>query len=156
MPTVDFTLRRDAFGKLVFAATGGEAQEEVVPVRAFPLAAPDEGVALVGTDGHEVLWIENIAELPAATRQIIEEELASRDFTPEIRRIVRVSGFATPSTWQVETDRGPTQLVLKGEEDIRRLAHKGLLIADANGIHFRIRDLAAMDKGSRRILDRFL
>jgi hypothetical protein len=31
-----------------------------------------------------------------------------------------------------------------------------LLINDAHGVQFMIRDLAAMDKNSRRLLDRFL
>ena len=84
------------------------------------------------------------------------EELASREFVPEIRRIIEVSSFATPSTWQVETDRGRTSLVLKGEEDIRRLTQTTLMIADANGIQFLIRDIQALDKTSRKLLDRFL
>jgi hypothetical protein len=67
-----------------------------------------------------------------------------------------VSSFATPSTWTVETDRGPTDLVLKGEEDIRRLGQGVLLVVDAHGVQFLIRDLAHMDKHSRRLLDRFL
>lgn len=41
---------------------------------------------------------------------------------PEVERIVSVSSFACPSTWQVQTNRGPAELVLKGEEDIRRLS----------------------------------
>jgi hypothetical protein len=32
----------------------------------------------------------------------------------------------------------------------------GLLIADAHGVHFLIRDIQALDKISRKILDRFL
>jgi hypothetical protein len=46
--------------------------------------------------------------------------------------------------------------VLKGEEDIRRLGTYSLLIADSHGIHFLIRDMFGIDKGSRKILDRFL
>ena len=75
---------------------------------------------------------------------------------PVISRIVDVSSYATPSTWQVETNHGATELVLKGEEDIRRLALPGLLITDSHGIHFLIRDRSALDQHSRRILDRFL
>jgi len=89
-------------------------------------------------------------------RSLVEDELARREFMPEIRRIVSVSSFATPSTWQVDTDRGASTLVLKGEEDIRRLHSPALLIADSNGIHFLIRDRYALDQHSRRILDRFL
>lgn len=75
---------------------------------------------------------------------------------PEIRRIASVSTYATPSTWQVETDRGDTRFVLRGEEDIRRLAGQTLLISDSHGIHYLIRDALALDRHSRKILDRFL
>lgn len=151
----DFELSRNPLGRLVYRA-GGEQHEGVVPVRAFPIAAPDEGFALVAADGRELRWIETLAELPAAARQLIEEELASREFLPQIRRIAAVSSFATPSTWSVETDRGATEFVLKGEEDIRRIGDGRLLIADSHGIQFLIRDVGALDKGSRKLLDRFL
>lgn len=151
-----FGLSRDAFGRLVFVGADGAAQVGVVPVRAFPIAAPEHGIALVSPDGHELAWIDRLADLPADVRGLIEEELASREFMPEIRRIRHVSSFATPSTWEVETDRGDAALVLRGEEDIRRLGASALLIADNHGIQFLIRDLKALDRGSRRILDRFL
>ena len=67
-----------------------------------------------------------------------------------------VSSFATPCTWYVDTDRGETQFVLKGEEDIRRIGATSLLIADNHGIHFLIRDMFNIDKTTRKILDRFL
>jgi Domain of unknown function (DUF1854) len=75
---------------------------------------------------------------------------------PEIRRLKNVSSFATPSTWTVETDRGETSFVLKGEEDIRRLAPGVLLVADSHGVQFLIRGLSSMDRHSRKLLDRFL
>ena len=156
MPSCNFQLARNSFGRLVFTDAGGKVEEGVLPVRAFPLAAPDEGIALVGVDGHEVAWIDRLADLPADSRVLIDEELANREFMPEIWRIADVSSFATPSTWRVTTDRGDTTLVLKGEEDIRRLGGSALVIADSNGIHFLIRDVQALDRTSRRILDRFL
>jgi hypothetical protein len=156
MPPTDFTLSRNAFGRLVFTAADGTVSEGIVPVRAFPISAPDEGVALVSTDGREVAWLDRVADLPDELRGLVEAELASREFMPEVRRIAGVSSFATPSTWQVETDRGATQLVLKGEEDIRRLGRTALLIADANGIQFLVRDIQALDRASRKLLDRFL
>ena len=88
--------------------------------------------------------------------EIVAEELAGREFMPVISRIVSVSSYATPSTWRVVTDHGETDLVLKGEEDIRRLAPPALLIADTHGIHYLIRDRGALDAPSRKILDRFL
>jgi len=151
-----FQLHRNAFGRLVFTSPEGEVHEGAMPVRAFPIAAPDEGLALVDADGRELAWIEAPATLPAEIRKLLEEELASREFLPQIKSIRHVSSFATPSTWEVETDRGATSFVLKGEEDIRRIAHSTLLIADSHGIQFLIKDVQALDKASRKLLDRFL
>ena len=156
MPAPDFKLSRNAFGRLVLVDGDGRTWEAVVPVRAFPLSAPDERIAIVGADGHELAWIDRLDDLAGDVRALVEEELASREFMPEIRRIVGVSSFATPSTWRIETDRGETSMVLKGEEDIRRLGRTSLLIADSNGIHFLIRDLAARARSSRRRRGRVL
>src|SRR5574343_47220 len=133
-------LTRDSFGRLVFTGDDGQVQVGVVPVRAFPITASQQGVALVGTDGKELVWISDLSAEAGDVRHMIEEELNSREFMPEIRRIMSVSTYATPSTWEIETDRGATQLTLKGEEDIRRLAGGVLLIADHHGIQYLIRD----------------
>jgi len=149
-------LSRDPFGRLVLTGEDGVAHDAVVPVRAFPIGAPDEGLSLVSVDGQELAWIERLEALDIARRTLIEQDLASREFVPEIRANRAVSSFATPSTWTIDTDRGPTTLVLKGEEDIRRLARSSLLIADRNGIQFLVRDIRALDRPSRKLLDRFL
>lgn len=152
-----FTLSRNPYGRLVFVGSDGTAQEGVVLVRAFALTAPDEGIALLSAEGHELLWIERLADLPLAQRTLIEAELAQREFMPVIMRILSVDSYAMPSTWLVETDRGTTRLVLKSEDDIRRLKGPGaLLIADASGIHYLIRDRRMLDAPSQKILKRFL
>lgn len=152
-----FQLHRNAHGRLVLTLADGTEHDGVLPVRAFPLAAPDEGLSLVGTSGHELWWIERLADLPAPLRSLLQEELAVREFVPAIERIRSVSGFSTPSTWEIDTDRGPTQLVLKAEEDIRRLhGRTALRIVDADGVQYAVHDTAALDKESRRLLERFL
>lgn len=149
-------LSRNAFGKLVYVDADGIEHVGVTPVRAFPIAAPDEGLSLVSTDGHELAWVSRLADLPTAMRTLIEEDLAIREFSPTVARILKVSTFSTPSTWDVETDRGPTQLVLKSEDDIRRLGEGQLLIASSNGLHFRIGNWRDLDKHSKKLLERFL
>lgn len=153
---MNFKLQRDALGRLILTTADGERHVGVTPVRAFPIAAPDEGLALISPDGREIAWVDRLADLPGETRQLIEEDLASREFVPEIEQLISVSSFACPSAWQVRTNRGDTTLTLKGEEDIRRLSATRLLIADKNGIEYLIRDLSQLDRGSRKLLDRFL
>ncbi len=154
-----YQLRQDAFGNLDLVWSDGQVVERVTPVRAFPFSDPEQGLSLVDSEGHEVLWLDSINQLKAADRVLVDEALASREFMPVITQIESVSSFNTPSTWQVQTAQGKTQLVLKGEEHIRRIHGMGgntLLISDNHGIQFLIRDLAALDKHSRRLLDRFL
>ena len=156
MSTLDFTLTRDAHGRLNLSTADGTLHEGVMPVRAFPISAPDGGLSLVSADGHELRWIDRLADLPSPTRDLIQAELAIREFTPMIRRINEVSTFSTPSTWTVETDRGLTQLVLKSEDDIRRLGNGRLLISTAQGLQFGIAQTAELDRHSRKLLERFL
>ena len=151
-----FDLRRDAFGRLVLTDAEGREHVGVVAVRAFPISAPDEGVSVVDGDGHELAWVPRLDALDEARRTLLTEALEQREFMPRLLRVTAVSSFATPSTWSVETDRGPTSFVLKGEEDIRRIGAASLLIADNHGIHFLIRDMFNIDKTTRKILDRFL
>ncbi|KQQ32050.1 hypothetical protein ASF61_16675 [Duganella sp. Leaf126] len=151
-----FELVRNPFGKLVLTTAEGIVHEGVAAVRAFPVQAPEDGIALVNHDGKEVAWIDRIADLPQAMGALVQEELAGREFMPEISRIVAVTSFATPCTWTVNTDRGDTEFVLRGEEDIRRLKQDTLLISDIHGIHYLVRDVRTLDKHSKKILDRFL
>ena len=152
-----FVLERNAFGKLVLTSAQGVRFEGVVPVRAFPVQSPQDGIAIVNLEGREVAWVDQLPQLPEPAQSLIQEELATREFMPVIEKIVSVTSFSTPCTWTVETDRGRTEFVLRGEEDIRRVGADGaLLVADSHGIQFLIRDHLALNTASRKILDRFL
>ena len=154
--TSRFDLIRNPFGRLTLSAPDGQTHDNVAPVRAFPIQAPDHGIAMVGADGHEVAWIARLQDLAGTVRALVEQELGAREFMPAIGRIVDVTSYATPCTWSVITDRGETTFVLRGEEDIRRIGPDTLLISDTHGIHFLIRNTLELDKHSKKILDRFL
>ncbi|MFZ9297070.1 MAG: DUF1854 domain-containing protein [Hylemonella sp.] len=157
LPPKHFELSLDAYGKLVLVLPDGRRVEGVLPVRSYPIQAPEQGIAMVDADGHEVAWIPQLQEVPPAQQQLIRDSLRTREFMPVIEALVSVTSFSTPCTWRVRTDRGDTQFVLRGEEDIRRLGGgNGLLITDSHGIQFYVRDLTALDRDSRRLLDRFL
>lgn len=150
------TLARNAYGRLTLVDDAGQTHDNVTPVRAHPLSAPEEGLSLVGADGHEIAWIERIADLPQAQRELLQHELAHREMTPTVLKLLDVSTFSTPSQWTVETDRGTTAFILKSEEDIRRVGEGRLLIASSHGLHFLVPDRFALDRHSRKLLERFL
>ncbi|WP_300710503.1 DUF1854 domain-containing protein [Limnohabitans sp.] len=151
-----FELQRDAFGLWALVLADGTRHSPVTAIRAYPITDPEGGVALMDAEGHELLWIDQLAQLAPDVRSQVMQALTEREFLPVIEKLEGVSSFATPSTWTVVTNRGTTQFLLKGEEDIRRLTGTVLLINDADGVQYMIRDLAAMDKHSRKLLDRFL
>lgn len=151
------TLTENARGQLVLTLADGAVHTGVMPVRAFPLHEPERHIALVGEGGKELVWIAALADRPPPEQALLRQALAGRDVVPEIHRIVSVSTFATPSRWQLETDLGPAELVLKVEEDIRRLeGRRRLLITSDLGMVFHIRDATALDRASRKLLERFL
>ena len=149
-------ISRNAFGRLVFTDAQGVDHVGVNPVRAHPISAPDEGISLVGPDGHELAWIDRLSQLPPAERELLETEFAGREFIPTVLKLKEVSTFSTPSQWTVETDRGETQFILKTEEDIRRLGEGRLLIASSHGLQFLVPDRFALDRASKKLLERFL
>jgi len=149
------TLERDALGQLVFIDAVGTYHVGVYPIRAYPITAPGAGISIMDQSGKELCWFDGITAIPEGELALIEEELATREFMPVIEKITKVSTFATPSIWDIETDRGSTRIRLKGEEDIRRIAGNMLLIADSNGLQFLIKDSTQLDKVSKKLLDRF-
>ncbi len=152
----DFTITRNQAGRLLFTSKNNSTIKEIVPIRAFPITAPDQYISLTDHNGHELLLIEHLTELPYEYRHLIEDELKCREFMPEIMQINSVSSFATPSIWQIKTDRGNTELILKSEDHIRRLSHTSLLITDAHGVSYLMREIEKLDSHSRKLLDRFL
>ena len=148
-------LERDTLGRLIFIDAKGTRHIGVHPVRAFPITAPGAGIGIMDQSGKELCWYLDEAVISQADLALIEEELAAREFMPVIEKITKVSTFATPSIWDIETDRGPTRIRLKAEEDIRRIAGNTLLIADSNGLQFLIKDSTQLDKVSKKLLDRF-
>jgi hypothetical protein len=149
------TLERDSLGRLILIDASSNRHEGVYPVRAFPITAPDAGISIMDQSGKELCWFDGDSAIPETELALIEEEMAAREFMPIIQKITKVSTFATPSIWDIETDRGLTRIRLKAEEDIRRIASNMLLIADSNGLQFLIKDSTELDKVSKKLLDRF-
>lgn len=150
-------LSRNSHGRLCLTLPNGTVHEGLTPVRAFPIDAPEEAISLVGGDGKEVYWIAQLSEVPAAARQLLDEEFAVREFVPEVQRIEAIDAISVPSVWTVMTDKGPAQLGLKAEEDIRKLqGHHHLLITSRDGVQYRITDARKLDRQSQKFLELFL
>lgn len=157
MNVQEMSLHRNAHGDLCLALADGTLYEGLTPVRAFPIAAPEEAISLVGRDGKEVCLIALLSQVPEAARQLLAEDFAVREFVPEVQAITAIDAISVPSVWTVVTDRGTSQLALKAEEDIRKLEGRHhLLVTSREGVQYRIRDARLLDKASQKFLERFL
>lgn len=152
----DFQLRIDPFGRLVYIDTTGHEYVDAVPVRAYPITDPTHWVVICDAQGRELRCIEDLSTLPAAISDILEAELAQREFVPQIRRVLLVSSYLEPAEWEVETDRGHTRFVLKTEDDVRRLGPHSAMIQDSQGVRYLVPDTRHLDPYSRRAVDRYL
>jgi len=149
-------LQRNPLGRWVWLDRLGVRHEQVVVVRAYPVTAPEQGVGVMDAEGHELAWFECLDQVPEPLQARLREAIGEREFLPEIQRLLAVSSLVTPCVWTVDTNRGEASFMLKGEEDIRRLTGKTLIVSDADGVQYLIRDPQALDRHSRKLLDRFM
>ncbi|HQU44013.1 MAG: hypothetical protein B7Z73_05015 [Planctomycetia bacterium 21-64-5] len=155
-PVLTTGLTQDAWGQLVFTDAEGRRHEDVVPVRAFPITDPTRHISICDGRGVELACCEDLTKLPAEIRELIESNLARRDFIPEIQRIVRISSGLSPTEWTVETDRGTTTFLVESEENVGRLGRHQATITDSHRMRYLIRDVRRLDAAGRRLLERFL
>ena len=149
-------LERNPLGRWVWTDAQGARHDQVVVVRAYPVTAPEQGVGIMDAEGHELAWFDRIDQVSPPLQALLREAVAEREFLPEIQRLKAVSSLVTPSVWTVDTDRGEARFMLKGEEDIRRLTGKTLIVSDVDGVQYLIRDPMTLDRHSRKLLDRFM
>ena len=150
------SLERNPMGRWVWTDPQGVRHEQVVVVRAYPVTAPEQGAGVMDAEGHELAWFDRLDQVAQPLQALLREAIAEREFLPEIQQLKTVSSLVTPSVWTVQTDRGEARFMLKGEEDIRRLTGKTLIVSDVDGVQYLIRDPLALDKQSRKLLDRFM
>jgi hypothetical protein len=150
-----FMLTRNAAGRLVLTEQTGRVHEGVEPVRAFPLSDTDRLISILDSHGRELTCVVDLTDLADETAAILRQELTEREFLPRIERIVHVKRHKEPHEWDVVTDRGRVQFLLR-DDDIRRLGPTKAILVDAHGVRFYIPDSREMDPKSRRILSQYL
>lgn len=151
-----FGVYRDEWGRLVLIDANGERHIDVTACRLFPFTDPERWLSVSDATGNELLCVEKTSDLSPAVAEILIEAAMQREFVPVIRRIISVSGVTEPCEWLVETDRGTTTLVLKSEEDVRRLDARQAMIVDGSGQRYLVTDVQKMDSLSRRQLERYV
>jgi hypothetical protein len=152
---MDFRLEYDPWGHMVFTGADGRRETGAMAVRAFPIGDPNRWISICDAEGHEIVCIEDLGQVPPEVRAILERELSRREFVPVIQRILSATP-EEPSQWSVETDRGPTEFQINNEDDVRRIEPHQASILDSHGVRYLIPDVRKLDAQSRSLLEHFL
>ena len=137
--------------------------ERIVPVRAFPVTAPNEFIAIREPDsrlrgqGDEIGMILRLSDFPPETVALIEEELAHRYFTPEIVKIHSFHEKFGYSYWEVSTSAGRVEFIMtNASSNIRTLDDGRVFMYDIDGNCFTIPDPRRLDRASYKKIEIYL
>jgi len=127
---------------------------KVALYQASPLRRPGRHLSFLDGAGDEVAMVDQVDELPEASREIAREALRRRYLTARIARITGIRQEFGVTYWDVETDRGPRDFVVQSlSEACQWLGDHHLLFIDVDGNRFEIADRTALDPESRHLLD---
>ncbi len=144
---------RHADGRLRLTIADDRSYLHVGVVRAAPLTHGERFVSLTDGRGEELCLLSDLAELEPESRAVVVEELRRRYLTATIERIVSVRSEFHVIYWDVETDRGPRELVMEDNvNQFRWLTDDRVLILDVDNNRFEIPDCRLLDPASRRLL----
>ncbi|HHV54819.1 MAG TPA: DUF1854 domain-containing protein [Firmicutes bacterium] len=155
--TADAATGGDAGGARGAGDRAGEEYSPVAVYRAFPLTRPEQYISVRDSEGKEIGMIENLGDLPAEMRRLVEEELERRYFTPLITRVVSVKEEFGYSYWEVETDRGARRFTVRNShENVLPVGERSVMLVDVDGNRFAIPDYRRLAPAAYRQIESML
>lgn len=157
----------------VFARTAGafvslDLNESIAPehydrirvVRSFPFTDRDKYISIRTIDekSKEIGMIKDLStDVTPETRQMLEEQMDIRYFTPVIKKINSIKDEYGHAYFDVETDQGPCKFVIyMNSSSVVNLSDVRLLISDLDGNRFEIPDYTKLSARELKMLDLFL
>lgn len=135
-------------------------EEVYYPIRvkhAFPFTNPNSYIIILNEEGKQIGMVEDINSLDEESRKNILEDLDAVFFIPQIQRIIGVKERFGSSRWIVETDRGIKEFATRSlSESVQELENGHIIIVDADGLQYEIRDINSLPPKSRAILGRII
>ena len=124
--------------------------------RAFPFEKEEEFLILLSEDGKDLGFIRHLEDRTPLERQILQKELSRRYFMPQITKILKVTERFAFSYWKVITTSGTVEFSVR--DTYKSLIHLGrrIIVTDADGNRYDIRDVDALDKDSKKKIDLYL
>jgi len=140
-----------------------EEFERIVPVRCFPITSPNEFISIREPDtaqqtrGNEIGIIRYITDITEEDQTLINQELETRYFLPEILKVRSVKEKFGFYYWDSETTAGDIVFVVNNPfSNIRSLEDGSIYITDTEGNRFMIPDPKKLDTASYRKIEIYL
>jgi hypothetical protein len=147
-------LFRGPYGVLRCTIEGEKSVLRARVVRVFPLARESRWVNILDWKNKEVCLIEDAAGLDPTSRELVEAELQAHYRVATITHIRSVKNEYRTLYWDVDTDLGRRDFVLRFATDtILWLGPNELLLVDIDTNRFRIADYTKLDGHSRKQMD---
>ena len=122
-------------------------------VRLFPLSNQTRYISILDAKDKEVCLIKAADHLDTESQRLIKEELARFYFITTITQIRRLRHEYRTLYWDVETERGERDFVVKWSTDtVLWLTAKTVQLEDVDGNRFLIPDVEDMDPPSRKFI----
>ncbi len=147
---------KDDLGRLKLKIHPDREYDNVRVVKGFPLTDVGRFLSVRDENNEEIGIIRDLEELPESVRELLMEEMERLYFIPRITRILSIKTEFGVAIWEVETDKGPRIIELRGEDSYRFLPRGRLIITDVHENYYQIEDMSALDARSRSLLDRYL
>jgi len=120
-------------------------------VRVFPLSHSQRWINVLDWKNKEVCLIEDPDRLDPESRRLAAEAIEDHYRIPVIQHINAIQNEYRTMYWDVETDRGRREFVMKWATDtILWLSEDEVLLVDIDTNRFRIQNLLLLDAHSRR------
>ena len=136
---------------------GDRSYLKVRVVCAAPLSQPDRYICLLDEKNEVICTVEDPIDLDDASQRMIKEELEQRYMTAIIKRVDSLKSEFGVSYWEVQTDRGNREFVVRNaSENAQWITDRRLLLLDVDGNRFEISNLEVLDKKSRGLIEMVL
>ncbi|PQV63807.1 protein of unknown function (DUF1854) [Abditibacterium utsteinense] len=138
-------------GTLRATIEGNRCGIHVEVLRAFPISSGEKDLVLRDGGGKELGILADLQGVESAQCNLLQASLANRYFLPKITKINSIFERFGSALWDVETDRGATQITTKAlHEAIYEVTPTRFMLRDTEENRYEIPDLSALDEGSRQ------
>ncbi len=133
----------------------------VYALRCMPVRFPREFISLRCLDHEkretEVGLIRRLDEWPAEAQKLVEESLQKRYFVHTIRAIQNLEHFQGYLNFDVETDLGPLQFIMRWQYDkAQDYGPAGKMLLDTEDNRFLVPDVETLPERDRRMFQRYI